>query len=148
MATRVIAAAQRPLGRVIGTIGPRPRPEAVVAPAWHDSDLDWFPKVEVGRRRDAFVVTADLPGLSSEDVSVKITREHLVIEGFQNSVANDTSDGYQLARRGEPFKRTITLPEGADTLRAHAHLADGVLEVSVPLMTTATAARPLALGLA
>lgn len=99
----------------------------------------------MARRRDGFVVTADLPGLSREDISVKISREQLVIEGIQRPAADDTSKGYQPARRGEPFKRTIVLPDEADTPRACARLTDGVLEISIPL-TTAGTSRPLALG--
>ena len=130
MATHGSAAAeQRPLGRVIGTIGPRPRPTAVPGHAWNDHDCDWFPRVDVARRREGFIVTAELPGLSREDISVKISREHLVIEGIQR----------------EPFKRTIVLPDEADTPRACARLTDGVLEINIPL-TTAGTTRPLALG--
>lgn len=146
MATRGNAAAQqRPLGRVIGTIGPRRRPTTVQSHSWIERDLDWFPRVDVARRRDAFVVTADLPGLSRADISVKISREHLVIEGIQRPPADDTGEGYQPPRPAAPFKRTIVLPDDVDTPRAGARLADGVLEVSIPL-TTAGAARPLALG--
>lgn len=146
MATHGSAAAeQRPLGRVIGTIGPRPRPTAVEGHAWNDRDCDWFPRVDVARRRDGFVVTAELPGLSREDISVKISCEHLVIEGLQRNPADDTREGYQTARRGEPFKRTIVLPDEADTPRACARLTDGVLEITIPL-TTAGTTRPLALG--
>ena len=146
MATRGNAAAQQSMGRVIGTIGQPPRPAPVQSPTWNDHERDWFPRVEVARGRDVVVVTADLPGLSREDVSVKISREHLVIEGIQPVRADDTVDVDRCGSRGEPFKRTIVLPDDVDTQRAYARLSGGVLEVSLPLATSAVAARPLALG--
>lgn len=152
MATHSGATNDRPMGRIIGTIGPRDRPTAPQGPApgalgSDERHHDWFPNVDVAWRQNTLVVTAALPGLNKDDVSVKVSREYLIIEGHQLPTPDDTRDGYRHdTRSGTPFKRTIVLPDGADTRGAHARLADGRLEVTIPLSPAEATSRPLALG--
>jgi HSP20 family molecular chaperone IbpA len=76
---------------------------------------------------------------------VKISHGQLVIEGVRCSAADDSGDGYRSGTGGDPFKRTIMLPDDVDTRRAFARLSEGVLEISIPLTTPAAASRRLAL---
>ena len=51
------------------------RREAGLVPA------DWSPQINVLRREGQFVVTADLPGMSKDDVKVEVTDDMLTIQG-------------------------------------------------------------------
>ncbi|MGC2465420.1 MAG: Hsp20/alpha crystallin family protein [Candidatus Acidiferrum sp.] len=93
----------------------------------------WIPPVEVGYRDGNFVVSAELPGLSNEDVTVEITDDAVVIQGERQFVQEENEGGIQRTeRRYGHFYRAIALPEGAKTDQARAEFQNGVLKISVP----------------
>src|ERR1700729_2910048 len=86
----------------------------------------WIPPVEVGYQDGNFVVSAELPGLSDEDVTVEIT-------GERQFVQEENEGGIQRTERSYGrFYRAIALPEGAKTDHARAEFQNGVLKISVP----------------
>jgi len=87
----------------------------------------------VGYRDGNFVVSAELPGLSNEDVTVEITDDAVVIQGERQVVQEDNEGGIQRTeRRYGHFYRAIALPEGVKTDQARAEFQNGVLKISVP----------------
>ena len=93
----------------------------------------WIPPVEVGYRDGNFVVSAELPGLSNEDVTVEITDDAVVIQGERQVVQEENEGGIQRTeRRYGHFYRAIALPEGTKTDQARAEFQNGVLKISVP----------------
>ena len=93
----------------------------------------WIPPVEVGYRDGNFVVSAELPGLSNEDVTVEITDDAVVIQGERQFVQDENEGGIQRTeRRYGHFYRAIALPEGVKTDQARAEFQNGVLKISVP----------------
>ena len=93
----------------------------------------WIPPVEVGYRDGNFVVSAELPGLSNEDVTVEITDDAVVIQGERQVVQEENEGGIQRTeRRYGHFYRAIALPEGVKTDQARAEFQNGVLKISVP----------------
>ena len=81
----------------------------------------WIPPVEVGYQDGNFVVSAELPGLSDEDVTVEITDDAVVIQGERQFVQEENEGGIQRTeRRYGHFYRAIALPEGAKTDQARA----------------------------
>jgi len=98
----------------------------------------WSPRIEVVERDGQFVVHADLPGMSKEDVKVEVTDGMLTIEGERKEEKKEERQGYNYSERTYgSFYRCIPLPEGADTSKATAEFRKGVLEVTMP-----TAPRP------
>ena len=92
----------------------------------------WIPPVEVGYRDGNFVVSAELPGLSNEDVTVEITDDAVVIQGERQVVQEENEGGIQRTeRRYGHFYRAIALPEGAKTDQARAEFQNEVLKISV-----------------
>ena len=91
------------------------------------------PPVEVGYRDGNFVVSAELLGLSNEDVTVEITDDAVIIRGERQVVREENVGGIQRTeRRYGHFYRAIALPEGAKTDQARAEFQNGVLKISVP----------------
>ncbi len=95
--------------------------------------LEWSPRIDVIEREGQFVVRADLPGLSKEDVKVEVTDDAITIEGERKHEKKEEREGYYYSECSYgSFYRAIPLPEGADASKATAEFHKGVLEVSVP----------------
>jgi HSP20 family protein len=93
----------------------------------------WSPRIDVVNRDGQFVVRADLPGLSKDDVKVDITDEMIVIQGERKTEKKEDVEGctYSECSYGS-FYRAIPLPAGCETPKATAEFASGVLEIVVP----------------
>jgi HSP20 family protein len=93
----------------------------------------WAPQVEVFERGTNFVVRADLPGLSRENVDVELDDDALIIRGERQSDVEDEDQGFYRSERSYgSFYRAIPLPEGIDVTGCNATFRDGVLEVTLP----------------
>lgn len=91
----------------------------------------WAPPVDVYETDAAFVLTAEVPGLSRESITIAIHEGRLVVEGRRDGRSPD--DTYHQLERGHgAFSRTFALPPSADPDRVTADLADGVLTITVP----------------
>ena len=93
----------------------------------------WSPQIEVFERGGQFVVRADLPGLSKDDVKVDITDEALTIQGERKQEHKEEREGwYRSERSYGSFFRSVPLPEGINANEAKASFRDGVLEITMP----------------
>ena len=94
----------------------------------------WAPPVEVAYRDGNLVVSAELPGLSQDDVEVQIVDDILVISG-EKEVAeeDDRGDVRRTEIRYGQFYRAIPLPDGVKTQEARAQFQNGVLQITLPL---------------
>jgi HSP20 family protein len=82
---------------------------------------------------EAFVLKADLPGLSDSDVSIEVRDNVLTVSGERKSEHEDRKAGfYRVERSYGSFRRSLTLPEGVDPAAVTATFDKGVLEVTVP----------------
>ena len=86
--------------------------------------------VDLTETDDALVISCDLPGMTKEDVSVKLLNPTTLL--IQTSVCTETvsSGVYHLReRRTASGKRTILLPEEVTAEGARAVFRNGVLEL-------------------
>jgi HSP20 family protein len=91
------------------------------------------PAFEVRETRDAYVFSADLPGLSEEQLELTVNGSTLTIAGQrQEEQREDGERVHMYERRYGAFSRSFALPEGVDTDRIDANLSNGVLKVEVP----------------
>ncbi|MFZ5931574.1 MAG: Hsp20/alpha crystallin family protein [Pseudomonadota bacterium] len=91
-----------------------------------------YPPVNLWLGDNSVVVTAELPGLSSEDIDISIAEDTLTISGKRALAANDNQVAWR--RRERPlgaFSRTIELPFRVDPDRVEARCTNGVLEVEM-----------------
>jgi HSP20 family protein len=97
-------------------------------------DLAWVPPVEVRENAGRLVVSADLPGLSQNDVKVEATPEGLVIQGERKQEHTGEEGGVRRSERAYGhFYRLIPLPDGADIENSRANFENGVLQVTIPV---------------
>lgn len=79
----------------------------------------------------------DLEGFAAKDVSVEITREHLIVNATRVSRQENHSHGITVRETTETFHRRLDLPAGTQPEQAEAHLTHGLLSVIVPITHTA-----------
>ena len=137
-----------PLGWREGPFGWLRRMSREMEQPFGGSNPFWSPEVDVVQRGDQLIVTADLPGMNKDDVTIDVTDDRITIRGERRSEREDTRDGvYRSERSYGSFQRVIPLPEGAITEQAKATFKDGVLEITMPAPPAqATRGRRLEIG--
>lgn len=104
--------------------------------------FDWVPAVDVVEQRDRFVLRADLPGVSVDDIDVRMEDGMLSITGERAQETHDETEGVQRFERATgKFFRRFSLPETADAENITARSANGILEVSIPKLPEVQARR-------
>jgi HSP20 family protein len=93
----------------------------------------WIPAMDLVETEGEFVLRADLPGLSEEDVNIELEDNVLTVSGERKSEHEDRKEGfYRVERSYGSFRRSLTLPEGIEPDAVKATFDRGVLEVRVP----------------
>jgi HSP20 family protein len=93
----------------------------------------WIPAMDLVETGDHYVLRADLPGLSEDDVNVQLQDNMLTISGHRQAKHDSRHEGYyRLERAFGGFSRSLTLPDGVDADGVHAHFDRGVLEIRIP----------------
>ena len=99
----------------------------------HHSD-SWAPPIDVYETKDAYVVTAEIPGLARDQVNLAVEDTRLTIQGTREPrPASDAAVHYHQVERGHgTFRRVFEFAETIDGDRINADLTDGVLTVTIP----------------
>jgi HSP20 family protein len=93
----------------------------------------WLPAMDLVERGDEFLLRADLPGLSENEVNIELEDNVLTISGERKAEHEQGKEGYyRLERASGSFSRSLTLPEGVDPEKVRASFDRGVLEVRIP----------------
>ncbi len=93
----------------------------------------WVPAMDLVEADDHFVLKADLPGLSEDDVAIEVQDNVLTISGSRDAEHERKEKGwYRLERSYGSFSRSLTLPDGVDADQVEAKFDRGVLEIHIP----------------
>ena len=96
------------------------------------SGARWLPAMDLSESGESYVVHADLPGMSEDDVQIELEDNVLTIAG-ERRLEESKSDGYLRTERARgSFMRSLTLPPGVDAQRIEANFHRGVLELRIP----------------
>jgi HSP20 family protein len=102
----------------------------------------WSPPVDITEREDAYLVSADLPGVSTGDVEITVQDGLLTIQGERHPASDAAGQNIHRAeRRYGAFRRSMTLPSHVQADKIEASAQDGVLLVLVPKAVEAHAKR-------
>ncbi len=94
---------------------------------------NWLPAVDVKETADAYVVHAELPGLSKEDIQVTLENNVLRLSGERRFEKKDEKDNYhRIERAYGTFSRSFTLGAGTMADKVKAEFKDGVLTITIP----------------
>lgn len=95
--------------------------------------IGFVPTFEVRVSGGSLILTADLPGVHSEDVHVSAKDGRLVVTGERRGGVAGARDMYLLAERSYgTFNRAFLVPEDFEADEAYAELEGGVLTITVP----------------
>ena len=102
----------------------------------------WAPALDISERKDAYLVTVELPGVEADDLQLTLEDGLLTIQG-ERHFAHDSSEQqfHRVERCYGAFRRSITLPDHVMADGIQATVEDGVLQVMVPKMEQATPKR-------
>ncbi len=89
------------------------------------------PAVRVVESPDAYILTADLPGVAADAVEVHLEKNVLTVAGESSW---STAGGPEIIRR---FERSFAIRDGLDRSGLTASMKHGVLTVTLPKATEA-----------
>jgi HSP20 family protein len=93
----------------------------------------WTPPVDIYETDEALVLTAELPGVAKNDVSLEVHQNTLILRGQRTPPAEVKDDRYHRRERAYgPFQRSFVLPTLVDQEHVQATYHDGVLELRLP----------------
>jgi HSP20 family protein len=92
-----------------------------------------FPLINLTENKDNYYVRAELPGVITNDLDVKVTENTLTISGTRKIAAESEEARYhRREREAGKFSRAISMPGNIESDRVEASLHNGVLTVVIP----------------
>ena len=98
-------------------------------------DRGWAPHVDVIETDEELTLTAELPGLSENDVMINLENSVLSISGEKTAIRNEDETEQRRhvwERRFGSFNRSFTLPRTVSTEDISALFENGVLTIHMP----------------
>lgn len=91
------------------------------------------PLVDLADAGREFLVKAELPGVSKEDLDIRVTEDGIEVNAAMHRDKEESEKGYYYRERSyRSFHRALAFPEKVLPDQAEAALKDGILEVRVP----------------
>lgn len=100
----------------------------------------WMPPVSVSETSDELLLTAELPGMTEEDISIDLENNVLSISGQKNEVREEGDEErryHVYERHFGTFARSFTLPRTVDPNGITASFESGILNVRMPKVAEA-----------
>jgi HSP20 family protein len=96
------------------------------------ADLPWTPRADLSETDDAYMVRAELPGVTKDQVEVQLMDQQLIISGEIAAQEQENNRKHRNSRPTGRFELRTYLPGDVKAEGVTAQLADGVLTVTVP----------------
>ena len=91
---------------------------------------DWMPAIDAFQRGNEFVIRAEVPGMTRQDLTVEVGDDSVTLHGERKREFEDDRDGVFWSERSYgSFTRVIPLPPGAIGESAKASFNNGILEI-------------------
>jgi HSP20 family protein len=96
-----------------------------------------MPNVDVIDREKEILVRAELPGVDKKDLDISVTKNTVTIKGSTSREEKEEKGNYYRCEisRGA-YSRTLSLPSDVNEDKAKADFKDGILELTLPKVTT------------
>ena len=92
-----------------------------------------FPPMNVWASEDSAKITAELPGVSKDDLEINVTGDTLTVSGVRKADELPESARYhRQERRYGQFERSIQLPYTVNVNKVKASFKNGMLTVELP----------------
>jgi len=93
----------------------------------------WVPPVDICETEDSLVLKAELPGIKSDDVEIRVEDNTLYLKGerkFEKEVKDENF--HQGERSYGSFSRSFSLPSSIDSDKVKAEYQNGILTLTMP----------------
>lgn len=103
------------------------------ATSW--TQTDWTPAVDIVEDRKGYVISAELPQVDKNDVSLTVENGVLTLQGertFEKTEDDKEQKVHRVERAYGSFTRSFRVPTDADGSKITASYKDGVLQVTLP----------------
>ena len=95
-------------------------------------------RLDVVTSGDEYVITAGVPGLRAEDLSLEVLGDTVTIRGeLPTTEVKEGDESLLHERRYGKFARSVTLPTEVDGAKAEATIENGLLTLRLPKAETA-----------
>ena len=118
---REIERMQREVGRIFDDVS---RNRLAVAPS--------FPAMNVWSNEEGIVITAELPGVSPDDIDISVVGDTLTLSGGRQPEAIENVKYHRRERSQGKFTRTFQLPFTVEAGKVEAFFDKGILHISLP----------------
>ena len=103
---------------------------------WADDSLalsQWNPVVDIYDDDNSIVITAELPGVGKENISIDVKNRVLTLKGERSDEREVKEEKfYRKERVYGKFQRAFSLPDMVDPDTIRADFKDGVLKIDIP----------------
>jgi len=97
---------------------------------------DFIPPLEAIEKEDSFEISAELPGMDTEDIDISINDDNmLVIKGEKKCCREETDDKSEVHFREVSygsFRREVSLPQNINKDDVAAKNKNGILKITIP----------------
>lgn len=92
-----------------------------------------YPRLNIWADEDSAVVTAEIPGISPEDIEINLTGDTLTVKGERKMPELPKNVKYHRQERSfGQFSRNLQLPFNIDPDQVQANFKNGVLRIYLP----------------
>ncbi len=94
---------------------------------------EWTPALDVAENETEYIVEAEVPGLTKEEIDITLTEGLLTIKGEKKQEVRQEADNRHIVERTYgTFLRALRLPATIDQTKVTATTKDGVLTITIP----------------
>lgn len=102
---------------------------------WSNGGSGWAPAIDLSENENEYVIDADIPGVSKDDITLELLDNVVTIKGERKSEKKeeDKKKGYHRVERTHgSFQRSVQIPGGFKSDAVQAKFNNGVLRITLP----------------
>ena len=95
----------------------------------------WLPAVDIEESGDELCLTAEVPGMTADDIDIELENNILTIRGEKTEERTEGEEGKRYhvwERRHGSFRRSFTLPRTVRSEDIRADYENGILTIRLP----------------
>ena len=97
------------------------------------NNSNWVPPVDIKESDQSYIINADIPGFSKNDIEVTIEKNQIKLSGNRNDdLVEDDGVYHYKERMNDSFERTFKLPDLINDKNISASFKNGILSVIIP----------------
>jgi len=100
--------------------------------ATNEEQPSLIPPVDISEEKDAYVLVAEMPGVSKQDLEILLENNELTIIGRRTVNIPENTEALIREIKPRHFRRVFDLDPTVDTARIEARIDQGILTLTLP----------------